>query len=200
MSDPIQPAMELLSFTDLVSGTNSRVQHVLDEIARLRPDRAVIVGGWDKGLALQLKSSDLAGPYVIHVNDACSLNWLRQTTATLRAVADKAVLMSNFPRQCSGLNVCDAADRSTTLALFFWGPYAAGYCASVTHCLSQGGKIVACQLLVDPAQDSDLLTKERKRLTACQDKAESQAVIQGIINSLEGDQNCPAANWGDVLM
>ena len=42
------------------------------------------VGGWDKGLALQLKSSDLAGPYVIHVNDApCSLNWLRQTTATL---------------------------------------------------------------------------------------------------------------------
>jgi hypothetical protein len=53
---------------------------------------------------------------------------------------------------------------------------------------------------VDPAQDSDLLTKERKQLTACQDKAESQAVIQGIINSLEGDQNCPAANWGGVLM
>ena len=44
--------------------------------------------------------------------------------------------MSNFPRQCSGLNVCDAADRSTTTLL--WGPYAAGYCASVTNCLSQG--------------------------------------------------------------
>ena len=200
MGGPVQPEMELLSFADLASGANSRAQHVLDEIERLRPDRAVIVGGWDKSLAGQLKNSDLARQYVIHVNDACSLNWLRQTTAILRAGADKAILMSNFPRLSSGLNVCDAADRSTSLAIFFWGPYACGYCASVIAGLSPGGRTVACQLLVDPARDSDLLSKERKQLAACRDKAECQAVIQGIINSLDNDPNCPVANQGGVLM
>jgi hypothetical protein len=86
------------------------------------------------------------------------------------------------------------------LAIFFWGPYAPGYCASVIRGQAPGGKILAIQLLVDPAQDSDLLDKERKQLMACQDKAECQAVIQGIVNSLEGDQNCPVANWGGVLV
>jgi hypothetical protein len=177
--------------------SNPRAQHVLSEIDRLLPDRAIIVGGWDKSLAEQLRKSSLCGQYDIQVNGSCSLNWLRQTVAAIKAGDKKAVLMSNFPREGDAQL---ATDPSTSMAIFFWGPYAPSYCASVLRSLAQVGKIVSCQLLVDPKQDSDLLDKERKQLLACQDKAECQAIIRGIINSLEGDPNCPVANWGGVLV
>ncbi len=197
MSDLVQPAIELLSFSASEAVPNPRAQHVLSEIGRLLPDRAVIVGGWDKRLAEQLRKSSLAGQYDIQVNDACSRNWLKQTVAAIKAGGKKAILMSNFPREGDAQL---ATDRSTRLAIFFWGPYASSYCASVMRSLAQGGEIISCQLLVDPSGDSDLLDKERKQLRACQDKAECQVVIQGIINSLEGDANCPVANWGGVLV
>ena len=203
MNDSVQPAIELLSFSKLGTVTNPRAQHMLSEIDRLHPDRVIVVGGWDKSLAEQLRKSGLSGHYDIQVNDSCSLNWLRQTTATIRAGSKKAVLMSNFPREdgaSSTVNVCPATDRLTGIAMFFWGPYAPSYCASVLRGQSQGGKIISCQLLVDPAQDSDLLDKERKQLMACRDKAECQAVIQVILKSLEGDPNCPVANYGGVLV
>jgi hypothetical protein len=144
-----------------------------------------------------LRKSSLCGQYDIQVNGSCSLNWLRQTVAAIKAGDKKAVLMSNFPREGDAQL---ATDPSTSMAIFFWGPYAPSYCASVLRSLAQVGKIVSCQLLVDPKQDSDLLDKERKQLLACQDKAECQAIIRGIINSLEGDPNCPVANWGGVLV
>ncbi len=197
MSDPIQPAIELLSFSSSETVANSRVQHVLNEIGRLLPDRAIIVGGWDKSLAEQLRKSSLSGQYDIQVNDSCSLNWLRQTVAAIKAGGKKAVLMSNFPRQGDAQL---ATEPSTRMAIFFWGPYAPSYCASVIRSLAQGVEIISCQLLVDPSGDSDLLDKERKQLRACHDKAECQVVIQGILNSLEGDPNCPVANWGGVLV
>jgi hypothetical protein len=203
MNDSVQPAIELLSFSKLGTVTNPRAEYVLSEIDRLHPERVIIVGGWDKSLAEQLRKSSLAGQYDILVNDACSLNWLRQTTATIRTGSKKAVLMSNFPREggaSSTVNVCPATDRLTGIAIFFWGPYAPSYCASVVCGQSQGGKIISCQLLVDPAQDADLLDKERRQLMACQNKAECQVVIQGILASLEGDANCPVANWGGVLV
>jgi hypothetical protein len=200
MNDSVQPAIEFLSFSQSESGSNPRVQHVLGEIGRLLPDRAIIVGGWDKSLAEQLRKSSLSGPYDIHVNDSCSLEWLRRTTAAIRAGDKKAIVMSNFPREGNAQLGLNATDRPTSTAIFFWGPYAGSYYTSVIRGQAQAGKIIACQLLVDPAQDSDLLSKERKQLMACQDKAECQAVIQGILNSLEGDQNCPAANFGGVLV
>ncbi|MCX6558595.1 MAG: hypothetical protein NTW95_14385 [Candidatus Aminicenantes bacterium] len=199
MNDSVQPAIDLLSFSKTGTVTNPRAQHVLSEIDRLHPERVIIVGGWDKSLAEQLRKSSLSEQYDIHVNDSCSLNWLRQTTATIRAGAKKAVVMSNFPREGNALNVCPASGSAAGLAIFFWGPYAPGYCNSVIRGQAPG-KIISCQLLVDPAQDSDLLDKERKQLMACRDKAECQAVIQGILKSLEGDQNCPVANWGGVLV
>jgi hypothetical protein len=189
-----------LSFAKSESVANPRAQHVVNEIGRLLPERAIIVGGWDKSLAEQLRKSSLAGQYDIQVNDACSLDWLRRTSAAIRANAKKAIVMSNFPREGNAQLALSAADRPSSTAIFFWGPYANSYYTSVIRGQAQAGKIIACQLLVDPARDSDLLDKERKQLLACHDQAECQAVIQGILKSLEGDQNCPVANWGGVLV
>jgi hypothetical protein len=200
MNDSIQPAIELLSFSASESVPNPRVQHVLSEIDRLLPDRVIIVGGWDKSLAGELRKSSLSGPYDIHVNDSCSLKWLQQTVATIRARDKKAVLMSNFPREGNAQLALNTSDRASGTAMFFWGPYTLSYCAEVIRGQAQGGKIISCQLLVDPAQDSDFLDRERKQLMACHDKAECQVIIQGILNSLEGDQNCQVANWGGVLV
>lgn len=191
--------VELLSFPPSPAEANPRVRHVLDEIARLAPGRVVIVGGWDKFLARQLQAS-FSGQYQIHVNDSCSLGWLRRTVEEIRSGGQKAILMSNFPRDSSRLGVCPESEQATGVAIFFWGTYAPGYYESVFHGLSKGGRIQLAQLLVDPAGDSDLLSKERRQLTACTDKAQCQSLIRGILQSLEGDANCQVANYGGVLM
>lgn len=200
VNDPVKPVIEFLHFPNSENVTNPRAQHVLSEINRLLPDRVIIVGGWDKSLAEQLRKSSLSGEHTIHVNDSCSLDWLQKTVSAIRAGNKKAVLMSNFPRESNSLNVCPETDRSTSIAIFFWGPYTNNYCTSVIRGQTLGGTIVLCQLLVDTEDDSSLLDRERKQLMACHDKAECQAIIQGILNSLEGDQNCPVANWGGVLV
>ena len=102
-NDPVKPAIEFLSFSKSENVTNPRVQHVLSEINRLLPDRVIIVGGWDKSLAEQLRKSSLSGEYTIHVNDSCSLDWLQKTVAEIRAGNKKTVLMSNFPRESNSL-------------------------------------------------------------------------------------------------
>lgn len=199
MSEPRE--IELLSFAPVPGVANPRVQHVMDEIARLAPARVVVVGGWDKALARELQNG-CAGDYQVHVNDSCSLGWLQRTTAAIRSGGGKAVLMSNFPRNASSqtLGVCTDGDGTTTVAVFFWGTYAPGYYEAVYSALSRTGNVVLAQLLVNPARDSDLLSKERQQLTACTDKAQCQALLRGILKSLDGDANCQVANYGGVLM
>jgi hypothetical protein len=166
----IHKTIELLSFTMSATEPYPREQHVLNEINRINPDRVIIVGGWGKDLAEQLIKSSLSDQYEIYINESCSLSWLCQTIEKSRTGNKKAILMSNFPRETSpptALNICPATDKSTRIAIFFWGPYTNSYCESVYFSQVKGGSIILCQLLVDPSRNNSLLSNEIRQLKAC---------------------------------
>jgi hypothetical protein len=173
----------------------------VDEIERLHPQRVLIVGI----LANSDSATEIcsAAGYRALCNERCSLGELRRMMQQVRAGHANTVLISNFPRDCEAatLRLTAPEDLTTPTAVFLVGPFAMGYVKNLQRCQAQGRESrTAFQVLVS-ADESYLLTSERKQLQACTEPKEQRRLLQEIATKLENNpDSAPIYYWGWVLV
>lgn len=193
-------------------------EYILSGIRSYTPGRVLVVNNPRRSEFLR----GLAGQYDLYINETCSLNWLCQAAEEIRNKGEKAILVSNYPRNIhppqtrflrmpsgeaksitatsgTSLCLCPTTDISTWCSIYVIGAYSIGYIANVFRSQAEGREsLTTLHVLVYPG-DSMLTTSEREKLSGCRDRSECQRLLQEIAEDQERDSNCMAYRGGILV-